>query len=520
MPEAGASAPTFPRLEMRGIGKSFGGVAVLADVDLMVAPGEVVALLGSNGAGKSTLVKILTGVYARDAGMVKVDGEAVVFADPRAAVSAGVRLLPQEISVMPDMTVAENISLGDIPTKAGPGFRTVDDAAMATRARALLDQLGFASIDPRRAVKRLSVAEQRIVEIARALAGRARILVMDEPTAALTEQEAKLIFRIIRRLKEQSVAVIYISHYLSEVFEISDRIVVLRDGRNAGDFDPGSASHEAVLSAMLGGVAGDLYDIEGKPIEVGDDVLGVEGFGVADRLADIAFTVRRGEIFGVFGLIGSGIETLGRALYGALGPVASGTITLGGAAYRPQSAAAGKAAGIGFVAADRKKEGIIAELTVRENMVAPFLDRYASGLFVSRARETAQAKRWIESLGIRTRGPEQKMRTLSGGNQQKVCVSRWLVDGIKLLVLEEPTRGVDVGARREIYLQLRGLAARGLAVLVLSSDVEEIAGIGDRTMVLDRGRIVGRFDRGASPEDLMAATVDDPAFHAGIRAEA
>jgi ribose transport system ATP-binding protein len=504
----------MPRLEMCGIGKSFGGVAVLTDVDLVVAPGEVMALLGSNGAGKSTLVKILTGVYTRDAGIVRVDGAEVVFPEPRAAVAAGVRLLPQEISVMPDMTVAENIALGDLPMKRSFGLPTVDNAAMAAQAQALLDQLGFGTIDPNRPVKRLSVAEQRIVEIARAIAGKARILVMDEPTAALTEQEAKLIFRIIRRLKEQAVAVIYISHYLSEVFEISDRIAVLRDGRDAGLFETASASHEAVLAAMLGGVAGDLYDIAGSETGAGADILAVENFGVSGRLTEVSFSVRRGEIFGVFGLIGSGIETLGRALYGALGPMTTGAVTLGGDAYRPRSAAAGKAAGIGFVAADRKKEGIIAELTVRENMVAPFLDRYVDGIFVSRSRETAQAQHWIKSLGIRTRGPEQKIRTLSGGNQQKVCVSRWLVEGISLLILEEPTRGVDVGARREIYLELRALADRGLAVLVLSSDVEEVAGISDRSIVLDRGRLVGRFERGAAPENLMAATVDDPAFHA------
>ena len=503
-----------PRLEMRGIGKSFSGVAVLTDVDLVVAPGEVMALLGSNGAGKSTLVKILTGVYTRDAGTVTVDGAAAVFGEPRAAVAAGVRLLPQEISVMPDMTVAENLSLGDLPMKRGFGFATVDDAAMTRRARELLDQLGFAAIDPDTLVKRLSVAEQRIVEIARALAGKARILVMDEPTAALTEQEAKLIFRIIRRLKEQQVAVIYISHYLKEVFEISDRIAVLRDGRNAGLFDPKGASHDEVLAAMLGGVAVDLYDIEARSNAGDGEALTVAGLGVAERLADVSFAVRPGEIFGVFGLIGSGIETLGRALYGALGPVATGSVALSGRPYRPRSAAAGKNAGIGFVAADRKKEGIIAELTVRENMVAPFLDRYVDGLFVSRSRETAQARRWIDGLAIRTRGPEQKLRTLSGGNQQKVCVSRWLVDGISVLILEEPTRGVDVGARREIYLELRTLADRGLAVLVLSSDVEEVAGISDRSIVLDRGTVVGRFERGASPEDLMAATVSDPAFNA------
>jgi ribose transport system ATP-binding protein len=503
----------MPRLEMRGIGKSFSGVAVLDDVNLTVAPGEVMALLGSNGAGKSTLVKILTGVYTRDAGTVKVDGEEVVFADPRAAVTAGVRLLPQEISVMGDMTVAENISLADLPLKRGPGFRVVDNRSMREKSRTLLEQLGFGSIRPDAEVKRLSVAEQRIVEIARALAGRARILVMDEPTAALTEQEAKLIFRIIRRLKEQSVAVIYISHYLNEVFEISDRIAVLRDGRNAGLFETASASRGVVLGAMLGRVAGALYDVTAKG-EMGQEVLSVEGLFVPGKLEDISLSVRAGEIAGVFGLIGSGIETLGRAIYGALGSATHGTIHVAGGSYRPTSPGMGKAAGIGFVAADRKREGIIGELSVRENMVAPFLDRYTHGVFVSRSEETAQAKRWIDLLGIRTRGPEQKMRTLSGGNQQKVCVSRWLVDSVKLLILEEPTRGVDIGARREIYLELRALADRGLAVLVLSSDVEEVAGISDCSIVLDRGRIVGRFEKGAAPADLMAATAADPAFKA------
>src|SRR5690606_19819133 len=270
---------TPPRLEMSGIGKSFGGVAVLSDVGLTVAPGEVMALLGSNGAGKSTLVKILTGVYTRDAGTVRIDGEAVVFPDPRAAVAAGVRLLPQEISVMGDMTVAENISLADLPVQRGPGVAVVDDKTMRVRARARRDQLGFAAIWVDTLVKRLSVAEQRIVEIARALAGKARVLVMDEPTAALTEQEAKLIFRIIERLKAQQVAVIYISHYLNEVFEVSDRIAVLRDGRNAGLYETRSASRAEVLAAMLGRVADDLYDIAGGG-RSGEEVLTVTGLAV------------------------------------------------------------------------------------------------------------------------------------------------------------------------------------------------------------------------------------------------
>ncbi|MBE7247013.1 MAG: sugar ABC transporter ATP-binding protein, partial [Actinomycetospora chiangmaiensis] len=234
---------------------------------------------------------------------------------------------------------------------------------------------------------------------------------------------------------------------------------------------------------------------------------------VPGKLDEVGFTVREGEILGVFGLVGSGVEMLGRAVYGALGPLKA-DVRLAGQAYRPRTARGGKLAGIGFVAAERKKEGIIADLTVRENIALPFQERYERGLFVSRGAESRHARRWIEDLGIRTRGPEQRLRTLSGGNQQKVCIARWLVEGVRLLILEEPTRGVDVGARREIYGKLRELANRGFAVLVLSSDVEEVAGLSDRSLVIDRGRVVGTFERGTPPAALMAATANDPAFAA------
>jgi ribose transport system ATP-binding protein len=500
-----------PRLDMRGIAKSFGGVPVLSGVDLTVEAGDVVALLGANGAGKSTLVKILTGLYARDGGTIRIDGTAISFARPSEAAAAGVRLLPQEISVLPDMTVAENICLGDLPMRRRFGLRVLDTARARQCAASLLEPLGFGAIDPATPVRRLSVAEQRIVEVARALAGEARILIMDEPTAALTGQEAQLIFRIIRRLREQSVAVIYISHYLNEVFDISNRIAVLRDGRNAGTFDTAGATHAAVLSAMLGNTVTDLYGT-GQPAAAGAAMLQVSQLDVPGKLENIGFAVGAGEILGVFGLIGSGVEVLGRAIYGVLGPRVAGRIRLGDAPYHPSTVGAAKAAGIGFVAADRKREGIIGELTVRENLALPFQDRFEHGVVVSRAEETAYAVRWIRDFGIRTRGPEQKIRALSGGNQQKVCLARWLAEGIRLLILEEPTRGVDVGARKEIYAALRRLAARGFAVLVLSSDVEEIAGLSDRSLVLDRGRIVGRLPGGASPADLMAATTSDPAF--------
>lgn len=498
---------TTPRLTMTSIGKAFGGVPVLSDVDLTVAPGEVVALLGSNGAGKSTLMKILTGLYSRDAGTISIDGSRVDFASPAEAVAAGVRLLPQELSVMPDLTVAENIFVADLPMKRSFGFQTVDEEAMRQRSAALLSELGFPSIHPMTVMKRLAVAEQRIVEIARALAGQARILIMDEPTAALSEQEAHLIFKIIRRLQEKQVSVIYISHYLSEVFEISDKIAVLRDGRNAGTFVTSATKQADILSAMLGNTVDDLY-AAGAGAAPGADVLSVDNLSIPGKIEEARFSIRAGEILGIFGLVGSGVEVLGRAIYGALGPVKSADIRLAGKSYRPFSPRSGKHAGIGFVAAERKQEGIIADLTVRENMALSFQERYERGLFVSEAAETENADHWIKALGIRTRGPEQMMRTLSGGNQQKVCIARWLVEGVRLLILEEPTRGVDVGARKEIYGKLRALADRGFAVLVLSCDVEEVAGLGDRMLVLDRGRIVGRFARGASAADLMGATQD------------
>jgi ribose transport system ATP-binding protein len=501
-----------PRLEMRGIAKAFGGVPVLTEVDYSVEPGEVSALLGSNGAGKSTLMKILTGLYARDAGDILVDGAPMNFRAPRNAVAAGVRFLPQEISIMPEMTVAENIFLADLPLRAGPGFSIVDQTKMNRQARDLLGQLGFGAIAPETPVKRLSVASQRIVEVARALAGEAKVLIMDEPTASLSEREAKMIFQIIRRLKEQSVAVVYISHYLNEVFEIADRIVVLRDGRNAGSFETRKVARGEVLHAMLGKTAGDLYAAGGRTAKAGSEILAVEALSVEGKLERVSFALRAGEIFGAFGLIGSGVEVLGRALYGALGEQREARVTLAGRAYRPSTPAAGKAAGVGFVAAERKKEGLLADLTLRENIAAPFWKRLQKGMFVSRAAEAAQAERWIRDLDIRARGPEQTIRTLSGGNQQKVCIARWLVDGMRLVILEEPTRGVDVGARREIYLKLRQLADRGYAILALSSDAEEIAGLCDRSIVLDRGRVAARFEQNAAPSELMAATASEAAM--------
>jgi ribose transport system ATP-binding protein len=502
MTDGGAGAA----LEMTAIVKAFGGVRVLDGVDFQVRPGEVVALLGGNGAGKSTLMKILSGVYRKDAGEIAIAGSSASLGDPREANSLGICLLPQEISIMPDMTVAENICMGSLPRIRRFGLRVVDTAAIRSEAAERLRQLGFGGVDPDSMVGALSIAERRVVEIARALAQNARILIMDEPTAALTENETRKIFTIVRKLKEQSTAIIYISHTLKEVFEIADRIVVLRDGRIAGEFAPASSTQAEVVHAMLGAAGGDMFEGQRRAPGGRAPLLDVREATIPNQLENISFTVAKGEIVGVFGLIGSGIEILGRAIYGAAGPISSGEIRLDGRLSKFRSPADGMAAGIGFVAADRKREGIIGDLTVRGNLVVAFLGKFVEGIFVSRARETSETKHFVKLLGVRCQGPEQTMKTLSGGNQQKLCVARWLVGNIKLLLLEEPTRGVDVGARRDLYKELRKLSDEGLAILFFSSDVEEVAGLADRSLVLDHGAIAGVFPAGTPASVLMQAT--------------
>jgi ribose transport system ATP-binding protein len=425
----------------------------------------------------------------------------VDLADPRAAAACGIRFLPHEISVMPDMTVSENICL---PVLARIGPR-IDRPAMAARSAGLLAELGFPDLDPEAYVGQLAVAEQRIVEIARALAGEARILVMDEPTAALSEHDAEQIFAALLRIKERGTSVVYISHYLREVFRIADRVEVLRDGRNAGSFVRQETDIDSVLAAMLGRNAETLFAARRQAPDAGP-VLEVRSLGWRDKLEDISFGLRPGEILGVFGLVGSGVEHLGRVLFGASGGRLGGEIHIDGKPYHPTTPAAGKAAGLGLVTADRKTDGILGDLSVAQNIAAAFWTDLRRGPFASTRAERAHAKDWIARLGIRTPSPDQPIRLLSGGNQQKACVARWLHPSVRVLILEEPTRGVDMGARRDLYAQLDAMAAQGLALLVLSSDAEEVAGLSHRCLVMDRGRVAQRFDGGADVAALMAAT--------------
>jgi ribose transport system ATP-binding protein len=495
-----------PRLEMVGIHKAFSGVKVLDDVRFAIGDHEVVALLGANGAGKSTLMKILCGIYMKDQGVIRVDGHAVEIGSPVDAIRAGIRLIPQEISIMPDMTIAENISIGDLPRRRMIGVTTVDRQELRARAITLLRRLGLDNIEPDRRMGSLGVPEQRVVEIARALAGRARLLVMDEPTAALSEAEAGILYSVIGALKREGVSIVFISHYLDEVFHLTDRIVVLRDGRVSGVFTTASTTHQETLEAMLGNRLDDLYPPRRATAADGPVLLHVEGLGLKDWLDDVSLDVRGGEIVGVFGLVGSGVEKIGRAIFGAEPRAVAAAIEIAGTPLDRRDPKRSVATGVGFVAAERKAEGIIGILTVRDNTTAPYLRRFVRGLLVDTGAEARQTQHWIEALGIRTRGPEQEVRLLSGGNQQKVCLARWLIGDARVLILEEPTRGVDVGARKEIYAEIRKLADSSIAVLVVSLDSEEVAGIADRSLVLNRGRVVAALPGGSTAHELMEAS--------------
>ena len=494
-----------PLVEMLDVHKAFASVPVLRGVAFSVSAGEVVALLGANGAGKSTLMKILCGIIRHDSGEIRLAGSAARINDPQDAIAAGIRLIPQEVSIHPDLSVAENISIANLPVRHCLGIATVDRRRMRQRAVDLLTRLGLGDIDPERRAGTLSLSQQRVVEIARAMAGEARVLVMDEPTAALAEAEAETLYGVVRALSRQGVGVVYISHYLDEVFRLSDRMVVLRDGIVAGDFRTSTVSRDEALDAMLASRPGELYPTKSRSA-LGAPLFSVRGLTLPGALDGVGLDVAAGEVLGIFGLIGSGVERVGRALFGAEKGTTSRDIRLDGKVIRLADPAASVHAGIGFVAAERKREGLIGIMSVRANITLPFLDRFVRLAEVDRAAESREAQHWISRLGVRTAGPDQEIRLLSGGNQQKVCLARWMMGNMRLLILEEPTRGVDIGGRREIYLQIRRLAKQGLGVVVVSTDAEEVAGLVDRVLVLHRGRIVAELGADAVAADLLAAS--------------
>ena len=498
-------------LAMSGISKSFPGVRALQDVSFDCAPGEVHAICGENGAGKSTLIKILGGIYQPDAGMIRIAGQPAVLPHPVAARRAGISIIHQELSLLPDRSVAQNIFLGDEPTRRG----VLDRAAMREGARTILTRLQSA-IAPDRRAGDLSVAEQQLVEIAKALASDPGILVMDEPTAALDDTEAARLLALVRQLRDGGTAVIYVSHRMAEIAAVSDRITVLKDGRKVVTDRTDAMPPERLVRAMVGRDLADFFPPRGTG--TGDALLEIQGGGNAE-LAGIDLTVRRGEIVGVAGLEGSGKGALARAVFGDR-PFTRGEVWFEGRALMPGSVRAGIVEGIGFLPDDRKREGLAPGQSVRDN-AALVLRAFAHALGRPRAGAMADAAldAHLRALDVRAARLDGEVGLLSGGNQQKVIIARWLARNPKLLVFAEPTRGIDVAAKAAIYAIMRDLAARGRGILMISSDLPEIIGVSDRIVVMREGRIAGECPGGAPEEQVMAIAVGHgaPSAVVGIR---
>ena len=491
---------TGPRLEIRGVVKTFPGVRALDRVDLSVAPGEIHALLGENGAGKSTLGKVVGGVYAPDEGTVLLDGARVAGLDEAAAGRLGIGMVHQEGSLVPQLSVAENVFAGRQPTGM---FGVVDRRAMRGRTEAILGQLGVA-LDPAAAVRDLSPAQAQVVEIAKALSQELRLLILDEPTAALTLTEADRLFAIVRRLAATGVAVIYVSHRLAEIFALCHRVSVLKDGRLTGVRSVAETTTDELIRLMVGREVHFARDTAGRASGGGEVRLEVEHLSAAPFVRDASFSVRAGEIVCLAGLVGSGRSEACEAVFGARRRN-GGTIRVKGRAAAFGGPWDAVAAGLGMMPEDRKEGGLFLSMSVARNISVTVLDRVstAAGLVSERAVETL-ASRFIEELRIATPSPHRAVGDLSGGNQQKVLLAKWLAVGPDVLIVDEPTRGVDVGARSEIYRILRALARRGMALLVVSSDLPEVLTLADRIVVMADGRTVGELPgEGATEEAVL-----------------
>jgi D-xylose transport system ATP-binding protein len=498
----------MPLFEMRDIVKEFPGVRALDGVSLILDPGEFHALVGENGAGKSTLMKVLSGVYPAGSfeGQILIENEPRKFRNVRESEAAGIAIIFQELSLVKELTVGENIFLGQEPSR----FGVIDWSELYHKASTLLRDLQL-NIDPRIHVGRLGIGQQQLVEIAKALSKNARILVLDEPTAALTEAEVETLFSILRKLKDRGVAMVYISHKLDEVFRLSDRITVLRDGRTVGTHNASELTRKRVIELMVGREVNDIFPEAHHQFT--DNALEVDGLAVystdgrTTKLVDnVSFTVRGGEVLGIAGLMGSGRTEVLSAIFGAWKGNVKGSVKVNGLHVEIGSPADAIRLGISFVTEDRKRYGLILDQTIRENITLAGLKSLSGPVLTNQAKEMRAARRQMDSLRIKARSPMTIAGTLSGGNQQKVVLGKWLLTEPKILFLDEPTRGIDVGAKQEIYTEINKLAKEGLAIVLVSSELPEILGMSDRILVLHDGKVTGEFDRSeASPEKVMAA---------------
>lgn len=489
-----------PALRLEGIVKTFPGVRALDDVSFAVMPGEVHALMGENGAGKSTLMKVLGGIHQPDEGRIIVEEVPTVMTSPLQAKSKGIVFIHQELSLAEELSVAENIYLGELPTKS---FGRVDWATLAEQTNAILKKLNV-GFDANTRVGDLSIANQQMVEIARALTVDAKAVIFDEPTASLTDSEKVVLFDVIADLQATGVGIIYISHRMEEIFKITDRVTVLRDGQYQGTVDTADSTEESVTQMMIGRAL-DLSR-NASHHELGDVALEVRGLSCGKLYQDVSFEVRRGEVVGFYGLVGAGRTEIAETLFGLRDPSA-GQILLDGEEVQIHSPADAIARGISLVPEDRKGQGLVLGMNCRDNMTLPQIDNLKAGPFVAESAELAIFDKYHEQLDIRTPGWKQQVGNLSGGNQQKIVIGKWLSMHPKVLIVDEPTRGIDVGSKSEIHKLLRELAAQGYAVMVISSEMPEVLHVSDRIVAMYSGQVMRTFTSDEVTEDNLIQAI-------------
>ena len=486
---------------MRAISKAFGGIPALAAASLEVAPGEVHALIGQNGAGKSTMIKILTGYVGRDEGEIAFEGRPFEARSPQDAQHKGISTIYQEINLVPYRSVTENICLG----RESRRFGLLDWRAMHEQARALLSRFEM-DLDVRKPLLRFNTATQQMVAIARAIGFKAKLVIMDEPTSSLDDREVAVLFDVIRGLKAQGVSVIFVSHKLDELYAVCDRVTIMRDGRTVKTAQLGSVGKLDLVASMLGRdvaqVAKSATAFGDRHGRIGETMLTASNLSAGHKVHDVSFEVKRGEIAGFAGLLGAGRTETARLVFGA-DPKRGGTLVLDGKPLDAREPIDAIRAGVGFSSEDRKLEGIVPEMSVSENLTLALMPQLTRAGVVDEARRAAIVEKFIKRLGVKCRGPDQKIRELSGGNQQKVLLARWLAMNPKLLILDEPTRGIDVGAKAEIQSLIKELADQGLAVLMISSDLEEVLEGSDRVFVLREGRSVAEFAHADASESAV-----------------
>ncbi|MEG0227699.1 MAG: sugar ABC transporter ATP-binding protein [Lachnospiraceae bacterium] len=486
------------KIEMKGIDKSFGTNKVLKDAGFVLSDGEVHALMGENGAGKSTLMKILTGVYTKDEGEIFVDGTKVHYKNPQEAERAGIVFIQQELNVLFDLTVEENLFIGkEIKNK----FGICNQKAMEEKAKEALENLGV-SISPREVMSNLSVGQQQMIEICKALMVDAKVIIMDEPTAALTQSETKILFEVIKNLRSAGVSIVYISHRMEEIFELCDRISVLRDGTYVGTKNIPETNMNEIVKLMIGREIGERYPKRQE--KLGDEIFRVEGLTKKGVFQDVTFSVKAGEVLGVSGLMGAGRTEIMQSIFGNL-PFESGKIFIEGKEVVLKSPQEAIKKGIGFITEDRKTEGLMLDKSIKTNIALTNLKTLSKqGTVMVKKTEDHLAQRAIEELHIRCFDAQHECSNLSGGNQQKVVFAKWIYTNPKILILDEPTRGVDIGAKKEIYTMINELAEKGMAIVMVSSELPEVLGMSDRIMVVREGLIRGIIDKNeANQENVM-----------------